>query len=124
MWVKKALERMGGRSFEGFETIQTRLFQWGVDSVHCVRFNPVETSLLGAAASDRSIILYDTRETRPMRKGWHSTGFGTLVAKGCVSAKFKFAQPLVTLIWAQNSSRASRLNDSCSSKIALDVIVV
>jgi len=43
-------------------------YKWGVDSVHCVRFNPVETSLLGAAASDRSIILYDTRETRPMRK--------------------------------------------------------
>ena len=36
--------------------------------MHCVRFNPVETSLLGAAASDRSIILYDARETRPMRK--------------------------------------------------------
>ena len=49
--------------------IQIDLLQWGVDSVHCVRFNPVETSLLGAAASDRSIILYDTRETRPMRKG-------------------------------------------------------
>ena len=49
--------------------IQIDRLQWGVDSVHCVRFNPVETSLLGAAASDRSIILYDTRETRPMRKG-------------------------------------------------------
>ncbi len=43
-------------------------YQWGVDSVHCVKFNQVETNLLGACASDRSIILYDIRETRPMRK--------------------------------------------------------
>ena len=28
----------------------------------------VESSLLGACASDRSILLYDTRESRPMRK--------------------------------------------------------
>ena len=54
--------------------IQSNL-QWGVDSVHCVRFNPVETSLLGAAASDRSVILYDTRETRPMRKVRYLMGF-------------------------------------------------
>ena len=46
-----------------------------MDSVHCVRFNPVETSLLGAAASDRSVILYDTRETRPMRKVWNIIRF-------------------------------------------------
>ncbi len=43
-------------------------YRWGVDSVHCVRFNRVERSLLGACASDRSIILYDVRENRPMRK--------------------------------------------------------
>jgi WD repeat and SOF domain-containing protein 1 len=43
-------------------------YQWGVDSVHCVKFNQVETNIIGACASDRSILLYDTRETRPMRK--------------------------------------------------------
>lgn len=43
-------------------------FQWGVDSLHDVSFNPVETNLLSACASDRSIILYDTRETGPLRK--------------------------------------------------------
>ena len=43
-------------------SVPTRTFQWGVDSVHHVKFSPVECHLLGAAASDRSIILYDTRE--------------------------------------------------------------
>ena len=47
-------------------TLQANIndFEWGVDTVHCVRFNQVETNLLAASASDRSIILYDTRETR------------------------------------------------------------
>ncbi|QQP37265.1 WD repeat and SOF domain-containing protein 1, partial [Caligus rogercresseyi] len=40
----------------------------GVDSIHCVRFNMVEESILAACASDRSIILYDVRESNPMRK--------------------------------------------------------
>lgn len=45
-----------------------RSFTWGVDSHSCVRFNPVETNLLGSCANDRSIILYDTREAHPLRK--------------------------------------------------------
>ncbi|XP_034949411.1 DDB1- and CUL4-associated factor 13 [Chelonus insularis] len=43
-------------------------FQWGVDSLHDVKFNLVETNLLAACASDRSIILYDTRDVGPLRK--------------------------------------------------------
>lgn len=43
-------------------------FQWGVDSLHDVEFNKVETNLLAACASDRSIILYDTRGATPLRK--------------------------------------------------------
>ncbi|CAG0887728.1 unnamed protein product [Darwinula stevensoni] len=43
-------------------------FQWGVDSQHCVRFNPVENHLLASCASDRSIILYDTRGASPLRR--------------------------------------------------------
>lgn len=43
-------------------------YQWGVDSIHCVKFNQVEPNVLGACASDRSVILYDIREARPMRK--------------------------------------------------------
>ncbi|XP_018618364.1 DDB1- and CUL4-associated factor 13 [Scleropages formosus] len=45
-----------------------RSFTWGVDSVSCVRFNPVETELLASCASDRSIILYDMREATPLQK--------------------------------------------------------
>ncbi|KAK2161137.1 hypothetical protein NP493_1602g00015 [Ridgeia piscesae] len=45
-----------------------RSFTWGVDSVGSVKFNPVEMNLLGATASDRSIILYDMRGSAPLRK--------------------------------------------------------
>lgn len=45
-----------------------RTYQWGVDSLHDVRFNPVECNILAACASDRSIILYDTRDSGPIRK--------------------------------------------------------
>ncbi|KAJ1521059.1 hypothetical protein ONE63_002766 [Megalurothrips usitatus] len=45
-----------------------RSYQWGVDSLHHIAFNQIETHLLAACASDRSIILYDTRETGPVRK--------------------------------------------------------
>eukprot|EP00095_Tigriopus_kingsejongensis_P006685 snap_masked-scaffold25_size650667-processed-gene-1.1 protein:Tk06685 transcript:snap_masked-scaffold25_size650667-processed-gene-1.1-mRNA-1 annotation:"wd repeat and sof domain-containing protein 1" len=43
-------------------------YQWGVDSIHDIQFNPTETHILGACASDRSILLYDVRERNPMRK--------------------------------------------------------
>lgn len=45
-----------------------RTFEWGVDSLHDITFNPVETDLLSSCASDRSIILYDMREKDPLRK--------------------------------------------------------
>ncbi|XP_011502121.1 PREDICTED: DDB1- and CUL4-associated factor 13 [Ceratosolen solmsi marchali] len=45
-----------------------RTFKWGVDSLHDVKYNYVQTNLLAACASDRSIILYDTRETGPLRR--------------------------------------------------------
>lgn len=48
------------------EPIKT--FSWGVDSLHFIAFNLVETSLLATCASDRSIILYDTRDAGPIRK--------------------------------------------------------
>uniref|UniRef100_A0A1B6DN13 Uncharacterized protein n=1 Tax=Clastoptera arizonana TaxID=38151 RepID=A0A1B6DN13_9HEMI len=43
-------------------------FTWGVDSLHYVSFNQVETNLLASCASDNSIIFYDTREAGPIRK--------------------------------------------------------
>ena len=33
--------------------VPSRTFQWGVDTIHHVRFNPVETHLLGATSADR-----------------------------------------------------------------------
>uniref|UniRef100_A0A8C5DYU1 DDB1- and CUL4-associated factor 13 n=1 Tax=Gouania willdenowi TaxID=441366 RepID=A0A8C5DYU1_GOUWI len=45
-----------------------RSFTWGVDSFSSVRFNPVETELLASCGSDRSVVLYDMRESTPLRK--------------------------------------------------------
>ncbi len=43
-------------------------YTWGVDSHYAVRFSPIEYSLLASCAADRSIILYDIRQTVPIRK--------------------------------------------------------
>ena len=45
-----------------------KTLQWGVDSLHHVQFNLVENNLLAACTSARSIILYDRREGKPLRK--------------------------------------------------------
>nr|CAG4646996.1 EOG090X04WU [Megafenestra aurita]SVE92347.1 EOG090X04WU [Megafenestra aurita] len=45
-----------------------KTFQWGVDSLQSVKFNLVEENILAACGSDRSIILYDMRESAPLRK--------------------------------------------------------
>lgn len=45
-----------------------RVFKWGVDNLNSISFNQVETSVLAACASDRSIILYDKRESKAVRK--------------------------------------------------------
>ncbi|XP_054267725.1 DDB1- and CUL4-associated factor 13-like [Macrosteles quadrilineatus] len=45
-----------------------RTLTWDVDSLNYLAFNPVETYLLAACGSDRSVILYDTRESGPLRK--------------------------------------------------------
>ncbi|KAJ0175457.1 hypothetical protein K1T71_008616 [Dendrolimus kikuchii] len=45
-----------------------KVFKWGVDSLHHVAFNQVEHNLLASCASDNSIILYDYRESGPLRK--------------------------------------------------------
>jgi len=44
------------------------IFNWGVDTVTSVRFNPVETHILGTTTSDRAVGLYDVRERNPIRK--------------------------------------------------------
>lgn len=45
-----------------------KTLKWGVDTLHSIAFNSVETSILAACGSDRSIILYDQRESKPLRK--------------------------------------------------------
>nr|CAG4643162.1 EOG090X04WU [Ilyocryptus agilis] len=45
-----------------------KTFQWGVDSLQSVKFNQVQENLIGACGSDRSIILYDMRESTPLRR--------------------------------------------------------
>ena len=45
-----------------------KTYSWGVDSVHCIKFNPIETDVVCSAASDRSLTLYDTRLSTPLRK--------------------------------------------------------
>jgi DDB1- and CUL4-associated factor 13 len=46
--------------------IQT--FRWGEDTFYSVRYHPVETHLLAATASDRSILLLDTRLATPIHR--------------------------------------------------------
>ncbi|KAG8230192.1 hypothetical protein J437_LFUL009872 [Ladona fulva] len=48
------------------EPLQT--LQWGVDSLHSVSFNPIQTNILASCASDRSMIFYDVRASAPIRK--------------------------------------------------------
>ncbi|KAL2931389.1 DDB1- and CUL4-associated factor 13 [Bienertia sinuspersici] len=43
-------------------------FEWGVDTVVSVRFNPGEPNLLATSGSDRSIAIYDLRLSAPARK--------------------------------------------------------
>lgn len=45
-----------------------RTLNWGVDTVYAVRFNPIEVNVMASASSDRSIVLYDTRESQPLRR--------------------------------------------------------
>jgi len=45
-----------------------RSYNWGVDTVYSVKFNPIETHICAASASDRSITLYDTRKPDPLRR--------------------------------------------------------
>ncbi|EPZ34998.1 hypothetical protein O9G_004348 [Rozella allomycis CSF55] len=43
-------------------------FSWGVDTVHCVKFNQSESNIIASCASDRSITLYDIRTNTPLTR--------------------------------------------------------
>lgn len=43
-------------------------YKWGADSVLSVKFNPVESNLLGSTGNDRGVCLYDLRSSTAMKK--------------------------------------------------------
>jgi WD repeat and SOF domain-containing protein 1 len=43
-------------------------FDWGADSILCVKFNPAEKNLLASTGTDRSVCLYDVRQAETARK--------------------------------------------------------
>ncbi|GFR11905.1 DDB1- and CUL4-associated factor 13, partial [Trichonephila clavata] len=54
--------------WEGTRSEPLRSLTWGVDTVKTVKFNPIEENILGSTCNDRSIVLYDIRESVPLRK--------------------------------------------------------
>ncbi|KAI8086160.1 WD40-repeat-containing domain protein [Halteromyces radiatus] len=51
---------------ERSEPIQN--FAWGADSYQTVKFNQVETNILASCGSDRTVVLYDLRTSKPLSK--------------------------------------------------------
>lgn len=45
-----------------------RTLSWGIDSIRGLKFNPVETSVLGVAAGDRTVTLWDVRSGSALHK--------------------------------------------------------
>jgi WD repeat and SOF domain-containing protein 1 len=43
-------------------------FEWGVDTVTKLKFNPSQINLLASVAVDRSVCLYDIRGNTPINK--------------------------------------------------------
>ncbi|CAG8826737.1 24499_t:CDS:2, partial [Cetraspora pellucida] len=43
-------------------------FTWGTDTIHTVKFNQIESNILGSCGTDRSITLYDLRMNSPLAK--------------------------------------------------------
>ena len=43
-------------------------FEWGIDTVTKVKFNPSESNLIATVAMDRSICLYDIRGKTPLQR--------------------------------------------------------
>ncbi|PRD28853.1 UNVERIFIED_CONTAM: DDB1- and CUL4-associated factor 13 [Trichonephila clavipes] len=54
--------------WEGTRSEPLRSLKWGVDTVKSIKFNPIEENILGSTCNNRSIVLYDIRESEPLRK--------------------------------------------------------
>jgi hypothetical protein len=69
--LKKAIYTTSGERIDIWDETRhepLKSYTWGVDSHYTVKFNPIEASILASSAADRSIILYDIRQTVPLRK--------------------------------------------------------
>lgn len=53
-------------NYERSNPLQT--FEWGIDTVTKLKFNPSETNLIASVCIDRSICLYDIRGNTPLEK--------------------------------------------------------
>ena len=53
-------------NYERSSPLQT--FEWGVDTVTRVKFNPSQVNLIASTALDRSVCLYDIRGNTPINK--------------------------------------------------------
>jgi len=42
--------------------------EWGADSVLAVKYNPSEENIIASTGIDRSIVLYDLRQSNPIKK--------------------------------------------------------
>jgi len=69
-WTKPSFATCGESVdlWDESRSVPIRSYNWGFDTLNCVKFNPIETDLLVSCAGDRSIILYDTRGHLPVRK--------------------------------------------------------
>lgn len=51
-----------------FRDSPVRIYKLGVDTVHTIKCNPIETDVIVGCSSDRSIFLLDTRQKCPLKK--------------------------------------------------------
>uniref|UniRef100_A0A915ADP9 DDB1- and CUL4-associated factor 13 n=1 Tax=Parascaris univalens TaxID=6257 RepID=A0A915ADP9_PARUN len=56
------------RVWKQFRDSPVRIYNLGVDTVHTIKCNPIETDVMVGCSSDRSIFLLDTREKFPLKK--------------------------------------------------------
>lgn len=46
----------------------THSYEWGADTVTSVRWNPAEADVFASTSNDRGVVLYDARQSVPLRK--------------------------------------------------------
>ncbi|KAK2197209.1 bifunctional WD40-repeat-containing domain superfamily/WD40 repeat/Sof1-like protein/WD40-YVTN repeat-like-containing domain superfamily [Babesia duncani] len=54
--------------WDGLKSLPISKFEWGCDSLYCVKFNNSDVNLLASSGGDNSVGLYDIRANSPIRK--------------------------------------------------------